>query len=179
MLIRDIGDMQVLDKLEKGPLTIAVKRSMYDSVEEILKKRMIVFSVEKITSEYVVLKAAFPEHLCRLHKEILLNSHKLANPDVIWYLFKTSRFISYSRVKDPFELAEFLNKMCSRGNRFLYLLPRHMFAKGYILCGGTTAQIRAVVYEDYTTHIGVKALRYIFYQVPLEIFVYAVQINNP
>ena len=179
LLIKSIEDIANLKEVEREPKVIAVKRSIYTSVEEILKKKMIVFSVKDITDEYVVLRVAYPEHICRLHKQVLLKSHKLADPDVIWYLFKTSMFIDYRRVKDPFELADFLNEACSKGHRFLYLISSNMYAKGYIVCGGTSASIHGVVYEDYIVLIGVEALRFIFYSIPLEVFVYAIQIENP
>ena len=175
VVIRSVEDLPLIDEVRKGPRLLVVKRELFDIVESVLKKRMVVTSVEKISSEYISFRAAYPEHLCNLHRDILVKSQRLANPEVISLLFKVSQFLSRARVKDPFELASTLNVTCRYGYRFLYLVPEPVPSRAFIICGGVTGSILAVVLVDVETEIGVRALRHLFHRIPVEIYSFSIR----
>jgi len=175
VVIESLSDFDAVKEVEKGPVILIVKRSLFNEIEHFLKKKMILFSIQSITQTHIVLRAVYPEHACHLHPNLLHKSYRLADPDVIAYLFKISALEKYMHIINPFRLVDILNEECKYGYKFFFIISRSVPSKGYIVCGGETGSILGVVYEDYRTMIGQKALKYILYRIPHDVFIYRIQ----
>lgn len=173
--LRDLGDMdEVLRVLERKPLVLLVEKTLFDAVEQILRKSLVIYSVLGLEEGgRVRVLLTYPEHFLTLHRDIEEKSFTLADPEYLYditFFLRKSELLESRRVSTPLDLVKLLHGSCRHGYRFIYLVSTSVPARAYVLC--VSSVIHAVVYQDSLTHTGLRALRLLFYTGPYEVNVY-------
>ena len=175
IVIETIDDTLKLSELKRGVRILIVSRELFDEVEEALRKSMGVYELIEIKDDKFIVKAGYPENLCRLHKRIEEKSRKLANPHVINLAFKVSTYVGHHIAKTPFQLARVINGTCQEGYKFIYAFSDWTPIKSYIICSG---EIYAIVSVDSETTTGVKALKRLCLQTPVTLIVFRIDLSK-
>jgi len=171
--IEDI--IALMDAARRHPsVVVHIRRELFDTVISVLRKEMITVSIRNMDRNIITAEVSYPENMVRIHRDILYKSHKLAYPDVLLYFIKISSYIKHTVCKTPYDLSKSLTGECVHGYRFIIFYPRSRLGRGYIVCGGSTGEILAAIYEEAITYLGVEAIRFMFFRLPATLFIYVV-----
>jgi len=177
LFVEQPGDIRALmDAVKKhSSVVVHIKRDMFDIVDSILKKEMIVSTLRRIGEDYITLDVSYPENMVRVHRNIFYKSGKLSYPDVLMYFLKISSYIEHRTCKSHKDFSSALIDTCKHGYRFIIFYPDNRLGRGYIVCGGSTGEILASIYEETVTYLGVEAIRFMFFRLPATLFIYVVR----
>jgi len=177
LLIEQPSDIKTLmDVVKKhSSIVVHIKRDLFDIVDSILKKEMIISLLHRVGKDYITLEVSYPENMVRIHRNILYKSSKLSYPDVLMYFLKTSSYVEHRVCKSYKDFSSALQDICEHDYRFIIFYPDNRMGRGYIVCGGPTGEVLATIYEEAVTYLGVEAIRFMFFRLPATLFIYAVR----
>jgi len=177
LFVEQVNDIVTLmDVIRKHSTVVAhIRREIFDVVDTILKKEMIITSLHRVGAEYITIEVSYPENAVRVHRNILYKSAKLSYPDVLMYFLKISKYVEYRVCKSHKDFSVALLDTCKHDYRFIIFYPDSRMGRGYIVCGGATGEILASMYEEAVTYLGVEAIRFMFFRLPATLFIYVVK----
>lgn len=173
-------NLEILSKALKiakiKPIVLSVRRSLFSVVETALRKTLSLYTVIEEDEEYVRLYVTYPERFFRLHREFQMKSFLLADPEVMAALIRYGEPAGSGTVKSPMQMVTLIKEWCSAGYRFILLTPLYYPGRSYIVCKSGTLQ--GVVFQESEIHIGVRALRLIFYMGPYRYILYNIRVEE-
>jgi len=177
--VDSISDIETLiNECKKSSIIKArVKREIYDMVDRSLRFEMMIQTIESVEKDYITIYVAYPENLVLTDKNIQYKSRLLSDPEVIIYLMETSTFKTTTTCNDIHDITTKFQSTCSQSPRFIIAKPESDIGYGYIVCGGTHGVIHAVVFDEALTHLGIEAIRYLFFNLPFTLFIYDINLK--